>query len=157
MCLACLTAFPEMMRQVLLAAGVPEEQIDLPYPAAPPDLRAVLMVRDGRIVMTTQREQKTPGGNRYDVDLGDGHYLAWSEYNTPEGTETSGGLIFHARPGLPECFAGFTLRNTRYAADYPSDDTWLLTGHKETPTLSPSFRCHCGDHGYVREGRWERA
>ena len=24
-------------------------------------------------------------------------------------------------------------------------------------TLSPSLLCHCGDHGFIREGRWQPA
>jgi hypothetical protein len=109
----------------------------------------------------SQAQKRTPAGAVYDVELGEGHWLRWTEV---EG-ELSGGVIIHTLPEKQpgdirletECWGHFVLRYSNWAAEHPQKDTWLLTGHRETPTLSPSFLCHCGDHGYVREGRWEKA
>jgi hypothetical protein len=32
---------------------------------------------------------------------------------------------------------------------------WTFNGDYEKPDMNPSFLCHCGFHGYVRNGRWE--
>lgn len=91
-----------------------------------------------------------------DLDLGDGHWLRWTQY---EG-ERVGGIIRHTtdktETGL--CEGAFWLRGNAFnrvrASPHPE---WDLSGSFEIPTLAPSFLCHCGDHGFVRDGKWVRA
>ncbi|MGH9768762.1 MAG: DUF6527 family protein [Blastocatellia bacterium] len=97
-------------------------------------------------------------GSKPDLDLGDGHSLTWTRY---EG-EICGGIIRHDMPVSEKfphgyCDGAFWLRGNKLTASEPNRPRWDLTGSFECPTLSPSFLCHCGDHGWIREGRWVRA
>jgi hypothetical protein len=109
-------------------------------------------------------------GQPVDVDLGDGHTLTWTNY---EG-ERVGGIIRHtkspelmanqlAHAGSPEhvfpwCDGAFWIRGNKFTAKHrDAAPQWDMTGTFECPTLSPSFLCHCGDHGFVRNGKWVRA
>lgn len=106
----------------------------------------------------------------HDLDLGDGHWLDWSTYMG----ETCGGIISHvlscelkkklkAEHGdLPWiemnlCQGAFTIKGTKGHQTESKRASWTLSGSYEKPTLSPSFLCHCGDHGFIREGKWIRA
>lgn len=107
----------------------------------------------------------------HDLDLGDGHYLDWSTYQG----ETCGGIISHTRteqqkqellqkyPDHPEwanglCQGAFTIRGSKWhLGERLTGASWTLSGSYKQPTLSPSFRCHCGDHGFIREGKWVKA
>ena len=88
----------------------------------------------------------------YDLDLGDSHWIRWSEY---EG-KRCGGIITHTttktETGL--CDGAFWIAPIPEA--FGKRPSWTMTGTFECPTLSPSFLCHCGDHGFVRNGRWVR-
>lgn len=89
------------------------------------------------------------------IDLGDGHRIEFAEY---EG-EIAGGDVIHP-PVEGKCsgrgwvaFAG-----RKWAAAFGgSIQTWTV--ESENPlTLSPSILCRsCGDHGHIRNGRWERS
>jgi hypothetical protein len=117
-----------------------------------------------------------PTRAEHDLDLGDGHWLDWSTY---EG-ERCGGIITHVRSDadyqkvlarLVEaesvknddevkefyryCQGSFTIAGSKWAQKHPGT-VWSWNGEVEQPTLSPSFLCHCGDHGFVVAGRWER-
>jgi hypothetical protein len=39
----------------------------------------------------------------------------------------------------------------------PGDGSYWQVQSWEPLTVSPSLLCHCGDHGFIREGRWVRA
>src|SRR6266853_664972 len=91
----------------------------------------------------------------HDLDLGDGHYLDWTTY---KGSRC-GGIITHtlgkSENGL--CSGSFWI-DERFKHDTGGHGSvWQLTGPDSSPTLSPSFLCHCGDHGWVRDGKWVRA
>jgi hypothetical protein len=91
----------------------------------------------------------------HDLDLGDGHWIDWTEY---KGSRC-GGIITHTttktETGL--CSGCFWI-DDRFNSDTGGHrPVWQMTGTFEVPTLSPSFQCHCGDHGFVRNGRWVRA
>jgi hypothetical protein len=113
---------------------------------------------------------------KHDLDLGDGHYLDWTTY---EG-ERCGGIISHTKDQalyesqmakLKEsgnydeevaefyrlCQGAITIKGSTSAIKHARQAVWEMTGTFEQPTFSPSFLCHCGDHGFVREGKWVRA
>lgn len=94
-------------------------------------------------------------GAKRDVDLGDGHSLTWSEY----AGKIVGGIIRHdAATETGYCDGAFWLRGNAFSARHnPQAPQWDMTGTFDRPTLLPSFLCHCGDHGWIREGRWVRA
>ena len=39
---------------------------------------------------------------------------------------------------------------------FPAGARWQVQS-TEPLTLSPSIPCHCGDHGFIRDGRWVAA
>jgi hypothetical protein len=89
---------------------------------------------------------------KFDLDIGDGHWIQWTEY---EG-ERCGGIIRHTDPKAESgmCAGAFFIKSL---AAFTNRPVWQMSGTFECPTLTPSFMCHCGDHGFVRNGRWVRA
>jgi len=94
-------------------------------------------------------------GSKPYLELGDGHSLTWTRY---EG-EICGGIIRHDKSDSPTgyCDGAFWLRGSKFIASEPNRPQRDLSGGFECPTLSPSFLCYCGDHGWIREGKWVRA
>jgi hypothetical protein len=91
---------------------------------------------------------------RFDVDLGDGHWIRWTEFQG----QRCGGIIHHTRStsetGL--CAGSFWTDNRYNEACGTMHHVWQLSGTPEAPTLVPSFLCHCADHGFVQNGKWVR-
>jgi len=104
-----------------------------------------------RSVACTLREMKDP----HDLDLGDGHWLDWLTY---EG-ERCGGSITHttSKTETGFCEGAFFIAGAKALGSFPNRPVWTFTGSWETPTMAPSFLCHCGDHGFIRNGKWQRA
>jgi hypothetical protein len=95
-------------------------------------------------------------GKPVDIDLGDGHTLTWTRYQG----EIEGGIIRHQKSDSPSgfCEAHFSIRGSKFNAQFRQGAAgWDMTGGFESPTLSPSFVCHCGDHGWICEGKWVKA
>lgn len=92
---------------------------------------------------------------KHDLDLGDGHWIDWSNYKD----ERCGGIITHTtvKNETGFCQGAFTIKGSKWDVEYPGRAHWEFSGTPEVPTLAPSFLCHCGDHGFVREGKWVRA
>jgi hypothetical protein len=101
------------------------------------------------------------------LDLGDGHSAEWSgwypdrELNPGlEGipdVEQWGLTIYHTSPSGAPC-AGFVTLDGEVQRQVEPNRTNRWTVEFWVPlTLSPSVLCSCGDHGFVRDGRWVRA
>ena len=94
-------------------------------------------------------------GAQDDIDLGDDHRIVFTSF---DGEKRVGGTIIHRRPDGSDCsgFVAFTGRAWAKAFN-GQIITWEMV--KDEPvTLSPSILCRvCGDHGFVREGKWVRA
>lgn len=91
-----------------------------------------------------------------EVDLGDGHRLIFSDF---EGQRHVGAMIEHRRPGDGmDCGGWLPFADRAWAEPFGDRiETWKVE-QDEPITLSPSVKCRlCGDHGYVRNGRWEKA
>lgn len=95
------------------------------------------------------------------IDLGGGHrFTRFSRHGDPEDT-WAGIIVYH--PLHPddqvcawrgECSGAVTFELPVSAAE--AGPKWEVV--KLDPlTLSPSLACHCGDHGFIREGRWVAA
>ena len=101
------------------------------------------------------------------IDLGHGHallrYLAWRpdralnpQYMDLPDIERYSAIVSHRRlngSGEEECegvitFASDVQRRLEPGVPHWTVDSW------EPLTLSPSLLCHCGDHGYIRNGQW---
>ena len=111
---------------------------------------------------TLHGTHRTPDGDwrdavseKYDLDLGDGHWLKWTEFHGVR----CGGIIYHtdskAEDGI--CCGSFWTDKSYNESSGTNHAIWSINGGDEKPTLSPSFLCHCGDHGFIRDGKWVRA
>lgn len=104
-----------------------------------------------------------------DLDLGSGHVLRWSIWDpdldfNPSIKERVQGLTFPATVGAivshkkgGDSCDGFIYFDVPAAhwfnAESVGKQYWKV--EKWDPlTLSPSLLCHCGDHGFIKEGRW---
>lgn len=100
------------------------------------------------------------------VDLGDGHsieFTAWRpnrelnpQYADLPDEDRIGAIVRHSKADGEECTGSimFDCEATRRVfGDHPK---WTVE-QWEPLTLSPSLLCHCGDHGFIREGKWVRA
>lgn len=94
---------------------------------------------------------------RDEIDLGDGHRLLFSEY---QGEKRVGGNVLHP-PVAGKCSGQgwIAFEGTSWARQFTENSiaTWRVE-QAEPFTISPSILCRaCGDHGFIREGRWVRA
>lgn len=103
--------------------------------------------------------------SKEELDLGHGHklrYFSWapdrelnSQYDGIPDEPKAGAIIDHPRADTGEACSGTILFDTlamaRVFADRPrwSVESW------DPLTISPSVLCSCGDHGFIRNGRWE--
>lgn len=101
------------------------------------------------------------------IDLGHSHYLTfvrWAPDDLPANrklygsplpkVEKAGATIYHPnlkQPGT-ECIAGVTFNIPEM--NLAPGASWNVES-LEPLTLSPSLLCTvCGDHGFIRDGRW---
>lgn len=102
-----------------------------------------------------------------DLDLGDGHYLEYTHWSPdrnlnpqyahlPDKQKISA-LIYHkiTKDGYCPGQVFFDCQQAREV--FPNHPRWKV--ESEDPlTLSPSILCKiCGDHGFIKEGKWKRA
>lgn len=102
----------------------------------------------------------------YDLELGLGHWLTWCwwkpdielnpEYKDFPNEEKIGGIITHEMPNGKICEGSFWLESEIVRRFFGNHATWKVESW-EPLTCSPSFLCHCGDHGYIRNGKWVEA
>ena len=118
---------------------------------------------------------------RVDLDLGDGHTLRfhqWSpdrdlnpQYDGIPDVERFGAVIGHYRPDDGTyCEGSITFDSPVARQLIPERALWQVQSW-DPLTVSPSLLCkmpkfgadgsipgtECGDHGFIREGRWVRA
>ena len=89
--------------------------------------------------------------------LDDDHAVTWSSW--PGETEPHGGVLWHRKPDSNWCAGSWYLHQPMYKGNpVPRENAsiWTLES-KEPLTLSPSFLCHCGHHGFIRNGTWVKA
>lgn len=102
--------------------------------------------------MTFEMPEPNDRKKVHDLDLGDDHWLDWTTYKD----QRCGGIITHKTQtndtGL--CSASFWIIKIDFMQQ---NAIWSLSGDDQKPTLSPSFLCHCGDHGFIHKGKWVRA
>lgn len=99
-----------------------------------------------------------------EVDLGHGHtlrYLGWApdrelnpQYDGIPDVERWGAVITHPHHATgQECEGMVTFDGEVQRQLEPDRPKWTVDV-VEPLTLSPSILCGCGDHGYIRDGRW---
>jgi hypothetical protein len=93
------------------------------------------------------------------TDIGGGHSIRFVEYN---GDPKAGLHDYHQRPdGKGECQGFITFEGSAWANEFKTHPTppptWKVESW-EPLTLSPSLLCRsCGDHGFIRNGKWVKA
>lgn len=100
------------------------------------------------------------------VDLGHGHTLRfyrWApdrdlnpQYADLPDLERAGAIITHRLPDGGDCEGALAFDGEVARRVFPDRPRWIVESW-EPLTLSPSVLCSCGDHGFVRSGRWEPA
>ncbi len=84
------------------------------------------------------------------VWLDDDHAVTWSYWK--DKTEPNGGILWHRTVDTTHggwCCGAFFMQGQGHT-EHP---IWTLES-KDPLTLSPSFVCHCGHHGFIRGGKW---
>lgn len=91
------------------------------------------------------------------IDLGHDHQLFIVGRHGLDGMEW-GAIVEHRTPAGAECMGGYiTFDGPVQREQDPGRPKWVVES-REPLTLIPSLLCtQCGDHGFVREGRWVRA
>lgn len=91
------------------------------------------------------------------ADLGCGHRLSWFVAYSG-GDEHIGVIVWHPLhpddtvcAGLGECGGAVFFDIPANAAE--TRPKWQVES-QDPLTLSPSLLCHCGDHGFIRDGQW---
>ena len=91
------------------------------------------------------------------IDLGDDHTIEFTSY---KGDDRAGAIVTHKTPAGVLCESAISFRGRAWANEFKSglaDQSWELVSDNPV-TLSPSLACRaCGDHGFIREGKWVRA
>jgi hypothetical protein len=109
------------------------------------------------------------------IDLGHGHtlrYVGWHpdrdlnpQYDGTPDVEKWGAIVGHPvgpHPLVPEymatgyCEGMVTFDEPVQRQIEPNRPRWTVESW-EPLTISPSVLCACGDHGFIREGRWVTA
>ena len=93
-------------------------------------------------------------GHRVDLDLSHDHYLEFYSWTDPGGVthERVGAIVWHRQPAAPQGWCGGGVLFSTAPAGM-TGGRWTVESW-EPLTLSPSLLCHCGDHGFIRDGQW---
>ena len=92
---------------------------------------------------------------REEIDLGDGHNLVYTEY---KGQRRVGAHIEHIRQDGSHCKGFVPFAGRAWANEFGGRITTWDVIQEEPLTLAPSILCRaCGDHGFIRNGKWVRA
>lgn len=94
--------------------------------------------------------------NNY-TDIGGGHKIKFTSF---KDDQYAGLRDKHLRPDNgQECEGFITIAGGEWAKEFEGHDIekWVMES-KEPLTLSPSLLCRiCGDHGFIRQGKWVKA
>lgn len=90
------------------------------------------------------------------LDIGDGHQIKFATY---KDDPHAGMNDRHVRPDGTECVGFITFEGSAWAKEFEGGKiaVWQVQSW-EPLTISPSLLCRvCGDHGFIRGGKWVRA
>lgn len=87
-----------------------------------------------------------------ELDLGDDYRIVFSEY---EGEKRVGATVIHKGKDGLECMGWAPFEGRSWARSFENNITTWTVESDDPLTLSPSILCRvCGDHGFVRNGKW---
>jgi hypothetical protein len=104
---------------------------------------------------------------KFDLDLGEDHALAFTSWKpdrelNPQwadlhDVERIGAIVRHKRADGGDCWSGIYFDCPVAWRVFNPQSIWAVESW-EPLTLSPSLLCRiCGDHGWIKEGKWVRA
>lgn len=87
------------------------------------------------------------------LDIGSGHAISFSHYQG----EVAGIQDWHVKPDGAWCVGWVAFRGSAWERGFQNLTAWDVV-QREPLTLTPSLLCRtCGDHGFIRDGKWVRA
>jgi hypothetical protein len=87
------------------------------------------------------------------IDIGGGHEIEFVSFEDDPKTAIND---YHKKPDGTPCQGFVSFKGGAWAKQFP-DSGWDVIS-LEPLTLSPSLLCRtCGDHGHIRNGKWEKA
>lgn len=102
----------------------------------------------------------------FDLNLGDSHWLkftSWApdralnpQYTHLPDNDRIGGIIRHVKADGTVCEGSIWFDCQVVREVFPGHPMWTVSSF-EPLTCAPSFLCHCGDNGYICDGKWARA
>lgn len=88
------------------------------------------------------------------IELGDNHTIEFTSY---KGDDRAGAIVIHLTPAGVTCESFISMRGRAWEREFKEGNpiaSWELISDNPV-TLSPSLACRvCGDHGFIREGKW---
>lgn len=90
-----------------------------------------------------------------EIDLGSDHKMVFSEY---DGQKRVGAEVHHKREDGQACVEWVPFEGRAWANSFKGAIATWRVEQDEPITISPSIACRvCGDHGFIKNGRWEKA
>jgi hypothetical protein len=99
-------------------------------------------------------------------DIGHDHtlrFFCWApdrelnpQYGGIPDEPKAGAIIDHPGPDGSPCSGVVTFDTPTMQQVSPNANRWTVESW-EPLTIAPSVLCSCGDHGFIRAGRWEPA
>lgn len=103
---------------------------------------------------------------KVDIDLGHNHtlrFVSWRpnrelnpQFSHLPDIERCGAIVSHINTATGDrCWSGIHFDSEMAKEVFPKDACWQVDS-MEPLTLNPSLLCRvCGDHGFIRNGKWE--
>lgn len=89
-----------------------------------------------------------------DVVLDDDHFLVF--IHSAETGERVGAIMRHYKADGELCTANLFFDTPQARKHFAGKAAWIVK-RWDPLTLEPSLVCHCGDHGFIRNGKWVKA
>lgn len=85
------------------------------------------------------------------IDIGHDHKIQFVTY---KGDSRAGLNDFHKKPDGSDCGGFITFAGSAWANEFTDLQVWQVQSW-EPLTLTPSLLCRtCGNHGFIRDGKW---
>lgn len=114
------------------------------------------MTEEGARVI--ERPAGMPEWADLDVKLSEDVYVGFTCYDAqhhPTAPNPAGGFLIHRTAVSEKAPGGWCLGAFAWWRPESEQGRPIWTLHALEPLdLTPSFRCHCGFHGFIRQGRW---
>lgn len=87
-----------------------------------------------------------------DLDLGDDHQLHWTVLSDSDAHH--GAILRHKKADGDWCYGSISFDTPEAREHLKSQVAYWKVESMEPLSLFPSILCSCGDHGFIRKGKW---